>query len=59
MCLSWYGHVIRGDENSIAKIGLSVEINMKPPEVRLKKRRFDKFEDGLRTYQFHPGQAYD
>ncbi|VDP34534.1 unnamed protein product [Heligmosomoides polygyrus] len=36
--LRWYGHVLRGKENSVRKIGLEMEVSGKRPKGRPKQR---------------------
>lgn len=55
----WYIHVIGTDGNSLAKIGLSIEVAGKRPKARPRQRWFDMLDDNLRASRLHQGQAYE
>ncbi|VDO18782.1 unnamed protein product [Heligmosomoides polygyrus] len=46
--LRWYGHVLRGKEDSVRKIGLNFEVIGKRPRVRPKQRWLDTLHADLK-----------
>ena len=57
--LRWYGHAIRANENSLAKIGLNIEVDGKRPKGRPKQRWLDTLDGDLKASRLHPDQAFD
>ncbi|VDO85005.1 unnamed protein product [Heligmosomoides polygyrus] len=57
--LRWYGHVLRGNEDSVRKIGLEVEVSGKRPRGRPKQRWSITLHTDLKVTGVHPDQAQD
>ncbi|CAD7076713.1 unnamed protein product [Hermetia illucens] len=57
--LRWYGQAIRANENSLAKIGLNIEVDGKRPKGRPKQRWLDTLDGDLKASRLHPDQAFD
>lgn len=58
-CLPWYGHVLHAHSNTIARLGLQLEVNGKHPKGQPKQRCFDTLHGNLRTTYLHPDQAHN
>lgn len=54
-----YGHIIRADQNSFAKIGLKVEVGGKRPKGRPKQLWPDTLDDDLRASRLQLHHAYE
>ncbi|VDO69441.1 unnamed protein product [Heligmosomoides polygyrus] len=57
--LRWYGHVLRGEEDSVRKIGLKFEVVGKRPRGRPKQRWSDTLHMDLKVAGVHPDLALD
>ncbi|VDO85168.1 unnamed protein product [Heligmosomoides polygyrus] len=57
--LRWYGHVLRGKEDSVRKIGLELEVSGKRPRGRPKQRWPDTLHMDMKVTGIHPDQAHD
>ncbi|VDP29299.1 unnamed protein product [Heligmosomoides polygyrus] len=57
--LRWYGHVLRGKEDSVRKIGLKFEVAGKRPRGRPKQRWSDTLHLDLKVAGVHPDLALD
>ncbi|VDP46995.1 unnamed protein product [Heligmosomoides polygyrus] len=57
--LRWYGHVLRGEEDSVRKIGLNFEVTGKRPRGRPKQRWADTLHTDLKAAGVHPDLALD
>ncbi|VDP06679.1 unnamed protein product [Heligmosomoides polygyrus] len=57
--LRWYGHVLRGKEDSVRKIGLELEVSGKRPRGRPKQRWSDTLHTDMKVAGVHPDQAQD
>ncbi|VDO78660.1 unnamed protein product [Heligmosomoides polygyrus] len=57
--LRWYGHVLRGKEDSVRKIGLEMEMSGKRPRGRPKQRWSDTLHRDLKVAGVHPDLALD
>ena len=57
--LRWYGHVLRADDNSLAQIGLNIDIPGKRPKGRPRQRWLDTLHADLQAARLHPDQAFD
>lgn len=55
--LRWYGHVLRAADETIAKIGLNVEVDGKRPKGRPKQRWLDTLHNDLKIAGLHPDHA--
>ncbi|VDO27761.1 unnamed protein product [Heligmosomoides polygyrus] len=55
----WYGHVLRGKEDSVRKIGLELEVSGKRPRGRPKQRWSDTLHMDMKVTGVHPDQAHD
>ncbi|VDO71503.1 unnamed protein product [Heligmosomoides polygyrus] len=56
--LRWYGHVLRGEENSVRKIGLNFEVIGKRPGG-LRQRWSDTLHTDLKITGVHPDLVLD
>ena len=52
-----HGHVLRGDENTVWKVGLGFEVAGKRPRGRPKQGWLDTLHVDLRVASFHPDWA--
>ncbi|VDO26024.1 unnamed protein product [Heligmosomoides polygyrus] len=57
--LRWYGHVLRGKEDSVRKIVLNFEVIGKGPKGRPKQRWSDTLHMDLKVAGVHPDLALD
>ncbi|VDP10139.1 unnamed protein product [Heligmosomoides polygyrus] len=57
--LRWYGHVLRGKEDSVRKIGFNFEVIGKRPRGRPKQRWSDTLHMDLKMVGVHPDLALD
>ncbi|VDP09280.1 unnamed protein product [Heligmosomoides polygyrus] len=57
--LRWYGHVLRGEEDSVRKIGLNFEVIGKRPRGRPKQRWANTLHTDLKVAGVHPDLALD
>ncbi|VDO19159.1 unnamed protein product [Heligmosomoides polygyrus] len=57
--LRWYGHVLRGKEDSVCKIGLNFEVIGKRPRGRPKQRWADTLHTDLKAASVYPDLALD
>ncbi|VDO98451.1 unnamed protein product [Heligmosomoides polygyrus] len=57
--LRWYGHVLRGKEDSVRKIGLNIEVIGMRPRGRPKQRLSDTLHMDLKVAGVHPDLALD
>ncbi|VDP26174.1 unnamed protein product [Heligmosomoides polygyrus] len=57
--LRWYGHVLRGKEDSVCKIGLELEVSRKHPRGRPKQRWSDTLHMDMKVTGVHPHEAQD
>ncbi|XP_063340855.1 uncharacterized protein LOC134635401 [Pelmatolapia mariae] len=57
--LRWYGHVIRSDENSVAKTAMMIDPEGCRPQGRPKKRWMDKIKEDIKTINASPEDALD
>ncbi|VDP08233.1 unnamed protein product [Heligmosomoides polygyrus] len=57
--LRWYGHVLRGKEDSVRKIGLNFEVIGKRSRGRPKQRWADTLHMDLKVAGVHPDLALD
>ncbi|VDP50908.1 unnamed protein product [Heligmosomoides polygyrus] len=57
--LRWYGHVLRGKEDSVRKVGLNFEVSGKRPRGRLKQRWADMLHKDFKVAGVHPDLARD
>ncbi|VDO81485.1 unnamed protein product [Heligmosomoides polygyrus] len=57
--LRWYGHVLRGKEDSVRKIGLNFEVIGKRPKGRPKQRWLDTLHADLKITGVYPDLALD
>ncbi|VDP54822.1 unnamed protein product [Heligmosomoides polygyrus] len=57
--LRWYGHVLRGKEDSVRKIGLNFEVIGKRPRGRPKQRWLDTLHADLKITGVYPDLALD
>ncbi|VDP05237.1 unnamed protein product [Heligmosomoides polygyrus] len=57
--LRWYGHVLRGKEYSIRKIGLELEVSGSRPRRRPKQRLSDTLHTDMKVTGVYPDQAHD
>ncbi|VDO65224.1 unnamed protein product [Heligmosomoides polygyrus] len=57
--LRWYGHVFRGKEDSVRKIGLELEVSGKRPRGRPKQRWAGTLHTDLKAVGVHPDLALD
>ncbi|VDO21265.1 unnamed protein product [Heligmosomoides polygyrus] len=57
--LRWYGHVLRGKEDSVRKIGFKLEVVGKRPRERPKQRWSDTLHMDLKVAGVHPDLTVD
>ncbi|VDP27944.1 unnamed protein product [Heligmosomoides polygyrus] len=57
--LRWYGHVLRGKEDSVRKIGFNFEVIGKRPRGRPKQRWADTLHMNLKVAGVHPDLTLD
>lgn len=57
--LRWYGHVMRSDEDSIARTALRYDPPGQRPRGRPKKRWMDRIKDDMKTTNAAPEDALD
>ncbi|VDO97410.1 unnamed protein product [Heligmosomoides polygyrus] len=57
--LRWYGHVLRGKEDSVRKIGFNFEVIGKRPRGRPKQRWADTLHMDLKVAGVNPDLALD
>ncbi|VDO19186.1 unnamed protein product [Heligmosomoides polygyrus] len=57
--LRWYGHVLRGEEYSVRKIGLKFEVVGKRPRGCPKQRWLDTLHTDLKITGIHPDLELD
>uniref|UniRef100_A0A7I4YWQ2 Transposase n=1 Tax=Haemonchus contortus TaxID=6289 RepID=A0A7I4YWQ2_HAECO len=57
--LRWYGHVLRADEESVRKMGLSPDVYGKRHRGRPKQRWLDTLHEDLKTVNIYPDQAFN
>ncbi|VDP13795.1 unnamed protein product [Heligmosomoides polygyrus] len=57
--LRWYGHVLRGKEDSVRKIGLNFEVIGKLPRGRPKQRWADTLHMNLKAAGVYADLALD
>ncbi|VDO90331.1 unnamed protein product [Heligmosomoides polygyrus] len=57
--LRWYGHILRGKEDSVFKIGLNFEVIGKRPRGRPKQRWSATLHKELKVAGVHPDLALD
>ncbi|VDP14558.1 unnamed protein product [Heligmosomoides polygyrus] len=57
--LRWCGHVLRGKEDSVRKIGLELEVSGKRPRGRPKQRWSDTLHMDMIVTGVHPDEAQD
>ncbi|VDO93353.1 unnamed protein product [Heligmosomoides polygyrus] len=57
--LRWYGHVLRGKEDSVRKIGLELEVSGKRPRGRPKHSWSNTLHTDMKVAGVHPDQAQD
>ncbi|VDP20896.1 unnamed protein product [Heligmosomoides polygyrus] len=57
--LRWYGHVLRGEEDGVRKIGLNFEVIGKRPRGRPKQRWLDTLHADLKITGVYPDLALD
>ncbi|EYC26160.1 hypothetical protein Y032_0011g1591 [Ancylostoma ceylanicum] len=57
--LSWYGHVLHANEDTICKVGLDLEVGGKRLEGRPKQRWLDTLHANLKHGGVHPDQAHE
>ncbi|VDO70679.1 unnamed protein product [Heligmosomoides polygyrus] len=57
--LLWYGHVLRGKEDSVRKIGLNFEVIGKRPRGRPKQRWADTLHTDMKVAGVHLELALD
>uniref|UniRef100_A0A183FJ74 ISNCY family transposase n=1 Tax=Heligmosomoides polygyrus TaxID=6339 RepID=A0A183FJ74_HELPZ len=57
--LRWYGHVLRGKEDSVRKIDRNFEVIGKRPRGRPKQRWSDTLRMDLKVAGVHPDLALD
>ncbi|VDO24127.1 unnamed protein product [Heligmosomoides polygyrus] len=57
--LRWYDHVLRGEEDSVRKIGLELEVSGKRPRGPPKQRWSDTLHMNMKVTGVHPDQAQD
>ncbi|VDO19881.1 unnamed protein product [Heligmosomoides polygyrus] len=57
--LRWYGHLLRGKEGSVRKIGLELEVSGKRSRGRLKQRWSDTLHMDMKVTGAHSDQAQD
>lgn len=57
--LRWYGHVIRSDENSVAKTAMIIDPEGCRPRGRPMKRWMDKIKEDIKTINASPEDALD
>ncbi|VDP11972.1 unnamed protein product [Heligmosomoides polygyrus] len=55
--LRWYGHVLRGKEDSVRKIDLELDMSGKRPRGRPKQRWSDTLHMDMKVTGVHPDQA--
>ncbi|VDP18985.1 unnamed protein product [Heligmosomoides polygyrus] len=55
--LRWYGHVLRGKEDSVRKIGLELEASGKRPSGRPKHRWSGTLHTDMKVAGVHPDQG--
>lgn len=57
--LRWYGHVIRSDENSVAKTAMMIDPEGCRPRGRPKKRWMDRIKEDIKTINASPEDVLD
>jgi hypothetical protein len=57
--LRWYGHVLRSEEESVAKTALNFSPPGKRPRGRPKKRWLDRMKEDMRSVNVEPQDALD
>ncbi|VDO72582.1 unnamed protein product [Heligmosomoides polygyrus] len=57
--LRWYGHVLRGKQDIVRKIGLNIEVVGKRPRGSPKQRWLDTLRTDLKITGVHPNLALD
>uniref|UniRef100_A0A914VG97 Uncharacterized protein n=1 Tax=Plectus sambesii TaxID=2011161 RepID=A0A914VG97_9BILA len=57
--LVWYGHTLRADDATVAKIGLNFTVPGRRPKGRPKQRWLDTLHGDLRAAGLHLDQARD
>ncbi len=57
--LRWYGHVVRSEEESIAKRALCLNMEGKRPRGRPKKRWMDRMKEDMKHDNVAPDDALD
>ncbi|EYC37749.1 hypothetical protein Y032_0768g2191 [Ancylostoma ceylanicum] len=57
--LRWYGHVLRADNDSVAKIGFNLSVTGKRSKGRPKQRWMDTLHVDLKAVDMHLDQAHD
>ncbi|VDP30782.1 unnamed protein product [Heligmosomoides polygyrus] len=57
--LRWYGHVLRGKENTVRKIGHELKVSGKRPRGRPKQRWSDTLHTDMEVTGVHPDEAQD
>lgn len=58
-CLRWFRHVIRANENLVAKVGFNIEVDRKRPKDRPEQWWLDTLGAGLKASRLDPDQAFD
>lgn len=53
----WYGHILCANSNTIAQVGLQLEVSSKPLKSQPKQRWLDTLHGDLRTTRLPPDQA--
>ncbi|EYB94597.1 hypothetical protein Y032_0170g283 [Ancylostoma ceylanicum] len=50
--LRWHGHVLRSDDNSVAKSAMNITVDERRPRGRPKTRWLDRIEEEMRLLKF-------
>lgn len=57
--LRWYGHTLRSEDDSLAKIGMAIDISGKRPKGRPRQRWMDTLRKDLEAAGLRPDMALD
>ena len=57
--LRWFGHVLRANNDTLAKAGLNLEVRGSRPKGRPKQRWLDTLHNDMKIAGAHPDHAHD
>ncbi|EYC10880.1 hypothetical protein Y032_0053g2350 [Ancylostoma ceylanicum] len=57
--LRWYGHVLRSDDNSVAKSAMNITVEGRRPRGRPKTRWLDRIEEDMRLLKLTDEDAFN